>query len=254
MTIGERMLLAFCRPVDQPDYPGGTARTNLDNALSFLLKTVPDFKEIVQGKDVLDFGCGHGQQAAALARAVSSRVVGLDLERPILAASWAKLHRELALPNLELTTRIPEGHLFDVVYSCSAFEHFSDPAMILGMMRDYTKPGGTVVVSFAEPWWSPRGSHMDGITRLPWVNVLFSEQTVMSVRARYRSDGAKCYEDVEGGLNRLTIDRFESIMRDSGMDVVSLRLFSVKGLPLVAQIPGVRELLVAAASCVLRKR
>jgi hypothetical protein len=92
---------------------------------------------------------------------------------------------------------------------------------------------------------------MDGFTRLPWVNLLFPERDVMAVRSLYRHDGATRYEDIEGGLNRMTVARFERLMQESGMRVESLRLFSVKGLPAVTKIPIVRELMTAACSAVL---
>ena len=41
---------------------------------------------------------------------------------------------------------------------------------------------------------------MDGITKLPWVNLLFPERVVLAVRSRYRTDGATRYEDCGGGL------------------------------------------------------
>ena len=94
---------------------------------------------------------------------------------------------------------------------------------------------------------------MDGFTRVPWVNVLFSEETVLKVRKRYRSDGAMRYEDVEGGLNRLTLAKFSKIMQQSGMKIRRLEFFPVKGLPLVSQIPIVREYMTAAASCILER-
>lgn len=120
-------------------------------------------------------------------------------------------------------------------------------------MRNLVKPGGKVIITFAEPWFSPRGHHMDGFTRLPWVNLLFPEGDVMAVRSLYRDDGATRYEDVEGGLNRMTVGRFERLMSRSGMQVESLRLFSVKGLPIVTRVPVLRELLTAACSVVLVK-
>lgn len=253
MTAGERLLLTFCRKPEEPDYQGGTARTNLDNALSFLTGTVPDFLSLVEGKEVLDFGCGRGFQSAALARRGVPRVVGLDLPRPILRDSWRQLLQEVNRTNLIFTTKIPKGQLFDVVISCSSFEHFEDPAAILQLLRAHAKPGGKVIISFAEPWFSPHGSHMDGFTWLPWVNILFRERTVMKVRARFRDDGATRYEQVEGGLNRMTIRKFEGLIRDSGMKVEFMGLFPVKGLPAVARIPFVRELLVRAASCILTR-
>ena len=253
MSLDERILTALSRAPGAPDYPGGTLRTNIDNSLDFIIKTVPGFPELIDGKEVLDFGCGWGIQAAALARANARQVVGIDLPRPILEAQWAE-RTNLGLKNLFYTTDLPKERLFDVVLSCSAFEHFSDPAYILELMRQRCKPGGVVIITFAEPWWSPRGSHSDFFTRVPWVNVLFSEETVMKVRSRYRSDGAKRYEDIEGGLNRLTLAKFTKIIQESGMKVRRLDFFPVKGLPLVSQIPLVREYLTAAASCILERQ
>ena len=253
MKLGERILTALSRDPDAPDYPGGTARTNIDNALSFLQKTVPDFLEMTRGKSVLDFGCGYGLQAAALARlSPNARVVGIDLPRPGHLERW-RATRNYGLSNLTLTTELPPNEQFDIVFSCSSFEHFDDPAYILLLMRERTKPGGLLIISFAEPWYSPHGSHTDNFTHLPWVNLLFAESTVMRVRSRYRQDGAQRYEDVEGGLNRMTVARFEHLMKASGMSIRSLRLFPVKGLPVVSRVPVLRELMTAAASCVLER-
>jgi hypothetical protein len=74
---------------------------------------------------------------------------------------------------------------------------------VLDEMRLAACPGGCVLITFFEPWLSPYGSHMSHFTRVPWINVLFSERTVMNVRSLFRSDGATRYEDVEGGLNRI---------------------------------------------------
>ena len=249
----ESILLKFCRPVDRPDYAAGTARTNLDNSLSFLMKTVPGFIDIVRGKSVLDFGCGYGWQATALARSYDAEVTGLDLDRPELIASWDRIRKEYALPNLVLTADLPASQQFDVIMSCGSFEHFSDPEGILALMRERLKPGGKIVITFAEPWYSNNGAHMGGFCRLPWVNLLFPESTVLRVRSRYRTDGAKRYEEIEGGLNRMTVSRFERIIRSSGLHVEWMQLWPTLGLPLVTHIPVARELLTSACSSILTK-
>ena len=248
--LPEALLIKFCKPLDAPDYPGGTARTNLDNALSFLLKTVPEFTSMVRDKSVLDFGCGLGNQAAKLAIDYGCKVTGVDLPRPYLQSHWAQF---ASIPNLRLTTDLPAAEQFDVVYSCSSFEHFSDPESILQLMAKRVKPGGRLVITFAEPWYSNNGSHMGGFCRLPWVNLMFSERTIMRVRSRYRTDGAKRFEEVEGGLNQMSVAKFERIMRSSGMRIESLKLWPTKGLPLVTDLPVLRELLTSACSCILQR-
>jgi ubiquinone/menaquinone biosynthesis C-methylase UbiE len=237
------------RDPQAPEYAGGTLKTNVANALDFMTKTVPGFAEHVRGASVLDFGCGLGHQAAAVAQRGAGRVVGFDVPRDYLLSGWQRI-RALGLPNLSLTTTLPDEP-FDVVFSCSSFEHFADPEAMLGIMKGRVRPGGKLIISFAEPWLSPRGSHMDGFTRVPWVNILFDEATVLRVRGRYYSDGATRYEDIVGGLNRMTVSRFETIIRRSGMNVDGLWLTPVKGLPLVTRVPLLRELLTSAASCVL---
>ena len=43
------------------------------------------------------------------------------------------------------------------------------------------------------------------MTKYPWAHVLFSENTIMAVRKLYKNDNASRFEEVEGGLNQMTI-------------------------------------------------
>ncbi len=249
--LGDRILLSLCRDPGAPDYAGGTVKTNVDNALDFLSRTVPDFRSRFAGKKVLDFGCGWGNQAVAMAKSGAAEVVGIDIQ-------WHERARKLAAEH-GCSDRVrfvdhlapEEFHSFDMALSCSAMEHFADPAGVVAQMRAAVRPGGIVIISFAEPWYGPRGSHFDGFSRMPWVNLLFPEPVVMRVRSHFRSDGATRYEDVPGGLNRMSLAKFERIIRGSGMRIEYYRAFMTKGLP-VAWIPGIRELFGAAAACILR--
>jgi hypothetical protein len=120
-------------------------------------------------------------------------------------------------------------------------------------MKRLLAPGGVVMITFCPPWFAPYGSHMHFFTKVPWVNLLFSERTVMSVRSRFRADGAKRYEDVEMGLNRMTIRKFERIIAASGMTVAWRQYVCVKKLNALSRVPLVRELFINVASCVLVK-
>jgi len=249
------MLLLASRAPGSEDYSTTTASYTLENALKFARKTIPEFERLIRDKVVLDFGCGHGWQAVAMQKLGARRVIGVDTQEDRLAHGRALAEREGCSDRVTFSRTVPEDLSggADVVLSLSAFEHFADPAAELLSMRAAARSGGLVIVSFAEPWLSPHGSHMVHFTKLPWVNVLFSERTVMQVRARFRDDGATRYEEVVMGLNRMTIARFERLIRASGMTVESLNLFPVKGLPLVSKVPVLREFLTGAASCVLRK-
>jgi ubiquinone/menaquinone biosynthesis C-methylase UbiE len=256
-TFPEWLLLKLSRDPSAPDHIAGTLRTDPNNALDFLRKTVPEFARLIEGKRVLDFGCGWGNQAVAMIEQCHARsVIAVDIV-PENVARTQKLAADHGLSNLiyacEELPAVYRGEC-DIVVSCSSFEHFSDPAAILSRMRDATKPGGVVVISWAEPWLSPYGAHMSHFANVPWVNILFSERTVMAVRSRFSPDGATRYEDVEGGLNRMTLRKFERIISKCGMDVECVQYYPVKGLPLVHRIPLVREFLTSAVAVVLRKR
>jgi SAM-dependent methyltransferase len=255
-SLAEKLLLALSRDPNGSDYPTTTAEYTLENALDFPRKTVPDFDTLVRDKLVLDYGCGPGWQAVAMRlQCGARRIVGVDIND-----TWLTAGRELANSNgcsdaVTFLKEVPSDFLgtFDVVVSISSFEHFAEPSKNLEYMAEATKTGGRVIVTFAEPWLSHNGSHMQFFTKVPWVNILFSEKTVMAVRSRFRSDGALRYEEVEGGLNRMTLAKFERIMRQSKMSIESMKFFATKGFPLVPTIPVIREFWVSAATCILRK-
>ena len=92
---------------------------------------------------------------------------------------------------------------------------------------------------------------MNYFSRLPWVHLLFPESTVMRVRRQFRDDGARHYEDVEGGLNRMSVRRFERLVDASGCTIESLGYGCVMGINLVCKLPLMRELLVNTIFCEL---
>ena len=125
-------------------------------------------------------------------------------------------------------------------------------------MRSFLRPGGEILLSFAEPWYSHSGSHIGGYARIPgtnkavpWVNLFFSDRALLALRAKFRPDHPAHLEDIEGGLNKMTLAKFRRIVRNSGLIVRDLRYFPTLGLPLVSRIPVIRELLTSAVSCTL---
>jgi SAM-dependent methyltransferase len=252
-AISECVLLFLSRKPGTRDYPGGTEKTNLPNALDFLCQTVPGFLDLFQNKRVLDFGCGHGWQAIAMVQRGARYVVGVDILHADTAAANAASQGCSDRTRFFSALPFDLRGTFDLVLSCRSFEHFSDPAWALKEMREAATPGGLVVISFAEPWWSPTGSHVSFFTRLPWANIWFSERTLMAVRARFREDGAVRFKEVAGGLNKMTVAKFERLIAASEMQEEFRRYYATKRLPLVTKIPVVREFLVSALAVALRK-
>jgi hypothetical protein len=124
---------------------------------------------------------------------------------------------------------------------------------VLQAMKDALRPGGLLLITFGPPWYAPYGSHMHFFCKLPWLNVIFPERAVMAVRNRFRSDGAQRYEDVESGLNKMSLRAFERLVKRSGLELVRNRYNSVKGLDVLTKIPVIRELCTSRVTVVLRK-
>jgi SAM-dependent methyltransferase len=254
MQIGEKLLLLASRTPDSAEYDH-IEEYAAGDALAILRRNFPDLPGLVAGKEVLDFGCGPGLQSVALAQLGARKVVGLDTDPPSLAKARAAVERAGVTGRVELADRLRDEHKdrFDLVISQNSMEHFPDPAACLAVMKQAVRPGGTVLITFGPPWLAPYGSHMYFFTRLPWVHLLFSEKTVLKVRSRFRDDGATRYEEVEQGMNRMTLAKFERLIQESGLKVQYRKYECSRGLDALGRLPGIRELFVNHVSCALRK-
>ncbi|MCY7316802.1 MAG: bifunctional 2-polyprenyl-6-hydroxyphenol methylase/3-demethylubiquinol 3-O-methyltransferase UbiG [Rubrivivax sp.] len=105
----------------------------------------------LQGRVVLDVGCGGGILAEAMARR-SAKVTGIDLAARPLAV--ARLHAlETGVDNVEYrevateTLAVQSPAMFDVVTCMEMLEHVPDPAAVVRACATLVKPGGWVFFS-----------------------------------------------------------------------------------------------------------
>lgn len=166
--------------------------------------------EQLRGKVVIDFGCGEGDDAIALAKGYALRVIGIDIRESVLETARAKALRN-RVENCQFCLHTSEPA--DAIVSIDSFEHFSDPAAVLTKMHELLKPGGAVYASFGPTWYHPLGGHLFSV--FPWAHLLFSEKALIRWRSDLRNDGATRFGEVAGGLNQMTISRFERIVRQS---------------------------------------
>lgn len=254
MKIGEAVLRAFSRKPKMGDYNQGGEQEPLGEELTLLRREFPHFSTLVKGKRVVDFGCGAGRLSVALVKEEGCYVCGIDTNTSTLSkAKKLASERGLTESNIVFLERPACAMLqtFDIVISQNAMEHFRDPIGILNTMKGLIHEDGKILITFGPPWFSPYGPHMYFFCKVPWLNLLFSERTVMNVRALYRNDGAKRYEEVESGLNKMTIKKFESIISHSGLSVRYKKYSCIKRQNWMAKLPVLRELAVNVISCIL---
>jgi len=183
------------------------------------------FLSEVAGRDVIDFGCGDGAEAVEVAKH-GARVFGLDI-RPKALETARQLAREAGVADRCAFGAVAESPA-DIVMSIDAFEHFSEPAAVLSVMHELVRPGGFVAISFGPTWYHPYGGHLFSV--FPWAHLLFSEAALLRWRSHIRQDGARSFGEVEGGLNQMTIDRFERLVAASPFVVESFELVPIRRL------------------------
>ena len=229
-------------------YPGGSSRLNGSAYTSkSKLETLfgPEFWHWVRGKTVIDYGCGIGTEVAEIAAHDAGLVIGLDNREAILATARERVSRN----NVVFTTRTNE--LADLILSLDAFEHFSHPHEVLEEMASLLKPEGSVFVSFGPPWLHPLGGHLFSV--FPWAHLTFTERALMRWRADFKDDGATRFEECSGGLNRMTVGKFEDLVAHSSFRFAEKRLEPIRR---TASLHNrfTREFLTSTIRCRLVKR
>jgi SAM-dependent methyltransferase len=202
------------------------------------------------GRSVLDVGCGRGATCLEAARRGARHVVGVDLQ-------IAPQTRELASdPELDgrvefLTTDGTLAELgsqrFDVIVSKDSFEHYADPESLINRMGELLEPDGVLAIGFGPLWKSPQGGHLEFMTPVPWVHLLFAEDIVLAERRRFRPDeDARSFAEIRGGLNKMTLARFRAILGSSALECIYFETnvsdhAAVRIMSVLARIPPLRE-------------
>jgi SAM-dependent methyltransferase len=136
--------------------------------LEMVCRAVP-----LEGKRVLDMGCGVGMYTGAFAR-YSKHVVGVEVEADRARAAYEQVPRIAqavgeALPYVT--------HSFDVVFSHEVLEHVREDRLCAEEMVRITRPGGHIVIFVPNRLYflETHGIYWQGVYRfgnIPLVNWL----------------------------------------------------------------------------------
>lgn len=208
-----------------------------------------EFLSKIRGKTIIDFGCGEGLEAIEMAQQGAKRVIGLDVREDVLHKARRNA-RSAGVQDVCLFS-CSTHELADIVISIDAFEHFAEPAGILRIMETLLHPKGEVIVSFGPTWFHPLGGHLFSV--FPWAHLVFSEKALIRWRSTFKTDGATRFIEVAGGLNQMTIRRFEELIEDSAFKFAGLELVPIRKLrPFHNRLT--REFTTAIVRCRLLKR
>jgi SAM-dependent methyltransferase len=243
-NIQYRILKTICP--GSPRYCSGSVYEG-KSKLDVLLGDV--FLSKISGKTIIDFGCGEGVEAIELAQRGALRVIGIDIREDVLQAARQKA----------LTAGVQNTCLFasstkelaEIIVSIDAFEHFADPAGILRVFNTLLRPAGQVFVSFGPTWYHPLGGHLFSV--FPWAHLIFTEKALIRWRSTFKTDGATRFREVSGGLNQMTIRKFEELIESSPFNLATLELIPIRRFQRFHN-RLTREFTTAVVRCLLVKR
>lgn len=184
----------------------------------------------LNGKRVLDFGCGMGGMSLWYAKNWKCKVYGVDIDGQHIAIADA-LKAKHNIKNVTFEKRdivnqpLPpqlEGS-FDVIFMNDVAEHIPYDVLekIFAEFKRLLNPKGRIFVSYP-PWHSPYASHVTRVTRLPWCQFLpqpillkWIEKKNIKISGEHESDLLEAYK----GLNHLTHKRLTKIVHKIGFKV-----------------------------------
>jgi SAM-dependent methyltransferase len=198
----------------------------------------------IEGARVLDVGCGDGINALLIALQPVQRVVGIDLELPLVEAVerrerarrlTAEVCRKVGLDGvlddilhglplrlMKMDARAMEfaDGSFDFVMSRSAIEHIIPVEMALAEMARVVRPGGLIHLS-TDPYFSPRGCHKSGVVDIPWAHARLSlDEYRRFVTAREGEKRALKRCRRLQTLNPYTIRQWRETIEEGGFEIL----------------------------------
>lgn len=129
---------------------------------------------VLDGKRVLEIGCGRGHICRRLADDYGCEAVGLDIKDypqwPELQGNGVDLrvHDVSGDDNAALGT-------FDVILSFAVWEHVVHPYAALRGVKELLAPGGRAYV-YANLYRGPKASHRYRDVFFPWPHLLFTDE------------------------------------------------------------------------------
>jgi SAM-dependent methyltransferase len=110
----------------------------------------------LEGKAVLDVGCGSGENCIALSQ-LGASVVGIEPSTPLYKASLKNI---LPASNINIlnetwaSTSLDDTSVFDLVLFVGSSEYITLDFIFFEKLNRLTRPGSTVIIARMHPFWT----------------------------------------------------------------------------------------------------
>jgi len=266
------------KPEDQFVYID-TYHVNVINTFDLFKDVIP-----IEGKRVLDIGCGQCALSCRYAQAGAHMVVGCDRNEEVWPLRNATAYLEYK--GLRNTVPLVQADAVALPFASGAFDLIALNDVcdhIIGLPRALQEcyrvlvPGGHVAITFI-PWHHPGGFHLMDYIPIPYANLVFSERAVIetlvemaaqdpavanSISTLTRNPPPTTLDDMGISLSRVTIREFQRMLAATDFNVRHFELigFGRKSknrllagvLDSLTKVPLVNELFTSRINCLLEK-
>ena len=183
----------------------------------------------MEGKDILDIGCGDGIISLGIARNTRPRsVLALDLVEVDLSflndqATANSIERYGLSDSLKFAISTPNvipvsDESFDIVTAWSVFEHVDSPVDLLHEIFRSLKPGGSLFIQVWPLWFSEHGSHLWPFFDETFVQLTRTDSEIESHLGTRFDDPeiATSFFDLFKSCNKTTVDDLQIALLDAG--------------------------------------
>lgn len=199
----------------------------------------------LDGKRIMDFGCGMGGMTLWYAKNWDCEVFGTDIDGHHIEVA-NRIKEKYRLSNVVFSQQNvieqPLDEKFDYIFLNDVVEHISLDYLdnIFAQLKKALKPDGRIFISYP-PWKSPYASHLNHVIKIPWCQFLpkkmldtLIEKHNHPIVGELESDLREAYD----GLNKMTHHKLMGVAERSGLTLVYRKSHCIiNNLPILENVP-----------------
>ncbi len=199
----------------------------VENTRKYVIPFIAKHMDFSNEKRILEIGCGEAGVLKAFTD-IGCTGVGVELEEIRLVNARLWMDNEIKsgkvsflskdIYKVDVNSEFPSK--FDVIILKDVIEHIHDQPKLIAWMKTFLNPGGMIFFGFP-PWQMPFGGHQQVmknkyLSKLPYFHLLpFGlYEWILKIF------GENVEEFAEIKQTKITIERFENIVKSTGYTVV----------------------------------